>query len=190
MEAGSGHAPRPGFTPRPGSLEVVRPEPEPSALGFDEAVRFLDGVGDRDAIAHTVIRYARSRFRRAPLLTVHRGSVAGWEGLGEGLDRRTVLRVRVPLGTPGVLDTVVQSRAHFLGPLQKTDANLRLLKAIGGGVPRNAFVIPILSLGRVVNVLYADNGRGELVDASDVGELLILATKIAQSYDTLLRRAI
>jgi len=190
MEAAAGHAPRPSFTPRPGSLEAVRPEPEPSSLGFAEAIRFLDGVADRDAIAHTVVRYARSRFRRAILLTVHRGAAAGWEGLGEGLDRRSVHRVRVPLGTPGVLDTVVRSRAHFLGPLQKTEANLRLLKALGGGVPRNAFVIPILSLGRVVNVLYADNGRGELVDASDVGELLILATKIAQSYDSLLRRAL
>ena len=190
MEAAAGHAPRPSFTPRPGSLEAVRPEPEPSPLGFAEAIRFLEGVADRDAIAHTVVRYARSRFRRALLLTVHRGSAAGWEGLGEGLDRQSVRRVRVPLGAPGVLDTVVRSQAHFLGPLRKTDSNLRLLKALGGGVPRNAFVIPILSLGRVVNVLYADNGRGEVVDASDVGELLILATKIAQSYDSLLRRAL
>lgn len=189
MEAAAGHAPRPSFTPRPGSLEAVRPEPEPGPLGFAEAIRFLEGVADRDAIAHTVVRYARSRFGRALLLTVHRGDAAGWEGLGEGLDRRSVKRVRVPLGTPGVLDTVVRSQAHFLGPLQKTEANLRFLEAIGGGVPRNAFVIPILSLGRVVNVLYADNGRGQLVDASDVGELLILATKIAQSYDALLRRA-
>ncbi len=190
MEAAAGHAPRPSFTPRPGSLEAVRIEPEPPPLGFAEAIRSLEGVADRDAIAQTVVRYARSHFRRALLLTVHRGAAAGWEGLGEGLDRRAVRRVRVPLGTPGVLDTVVRSQAHFLGSLQKTDANLRFLKAIGGGVPRNAFVIPILSLGRVVNVLYADNGRGELVDASDVGELLILATKIAQSYDTLLRRAL
>lgn len=189
MEAAAGHAPRPSFTPRPGSLEAVHPGPEPGPLGFAEAIRFLEGVADRDAIAHTVVRYARSRFGRALLLTVHRGDAAGWEGLGEGLDPRSVKRVRVPLGTPGVLDTVVRSQAHFLGPLQKTEANLRLLKAIGGGVPRNAFVIPILSLGRVVNVLYADNGRGQLVDASDVGELLILATKIAQSYDALLRRA-
>jgi hypothetical protein len=190
MGAAAGHAPRPSFTPRPGSLEAVRLEPEPPPLGFAEAIRSLEGVADRDAIAHTVVRYARSHFRRAILLTVHRGAAAGWEGLGEGLDPRAVRRVRVPLGTPGVLDTVVRSQAPFLGSLQKTDANLRFLKAIGGGVPRNAFVIPILSLGRVVNVLYADNGRGELVDASDVGELLILATKIAQSYDALLRRAL
>jgi hypothetical protein len=186
----AGHAPRPTFTP-PQPMPAVRiPGPEPSPLAFGEAVRFLDGVADRLAIAHTVLRYARSRFKRAVLLTVQRGAAAGWEGLGEGLDPQAVRRLQLALGGPGVLQTVVASQAHFLGPLQKTEQNLRFLKGLGGGAPRNAFVLPLLALGRVVNVLYLDNGRGGLVDASDVGELLILASKIAQSYDTLVRRAV
>jgi hypothetical protein len=41
----------------------------------------------------------------------------------------------------------------------------------------------------VVNLLYADNGRGGLVGGGDLGELLILATKIAKSYDALITRA-
>ena len=39
-----------------------------------------------------------------------------------------------------------------------------------------------------MNVFYADNGRGGVVDASGVGELLILATRIAKSYETLVAR--
>jgi hypothetical protein len=96
--------------------------------------------------------------------------------------------IRLRLATPGVLDTVVRTRAHYLGPLPRTEANVRLLKALGGGVPRNALLVPILALGRVVNVLYADAGRGAMVDADGVGELLILATRIAQSYDALVAR--
>ncbi len=181
-----GHAPRPGFTPpRPAP---AAPVPE-SPLGFAEAVRSLEGVADRQSIARTVLRYARSRFKRAVLLTVQRGAASGWEGLGEGLDPQAVRRVHVALEGHGVLETVVSSHAHFLGPLQKTEQNLRFLRALDGGAPRNAFVVPILALGRVVNLLYLDNGRGSLVDASDVGELLILAAKIAQSYDALVRRA-
>jgi hypothetical protein len=163
-------------------------ETEPSPLGFDEAVRSLDGVDDRNAIARAVLRYARSRFRRAVLLTVERGAARGWAGLGERLTPASVRRMQLALGTPGVLDTVVRTRAHFLGPLPKTEANIRLLKALGGGVPANAFLVPILALGRVVNVFYADNGRGGLVDAGGVGELLILATRIAKSYGALLER--
>lgn len=183
----AGRAPRPDFTPP--RLAPAAGAPEPSPLGFAEAVRFLEGVADRQAIARTVLRYARSRFKRAVLLTVQRGAASGWEGLGEGLDRQAVRRVHLALGGHGILQTVVASQAHFLGPLQKTEQNLRLLKALDGGAPRNAFALPILAQGQVVNVLYVDNGRGRLVDASDVGELLILAAKIAQSYEALVRRA-
>jgi hypothetical protein len=158
-------------------------------LGFDEAVKALAGVEDREAIARTVLRFARSRFRRSVLLTVRGPQVDGWEGLGIGLTPQTVARVHVGLGNPGVFQTVVQSRAHFLGPLQKTEANVRFLRALGGGAPRNSFAMPVLARGQVVNVLYCDNGRGELVDAGGIGDLLILATKISQSYDVLLARA-
>jgi hypothetical protein len=163
---------------------------EPSPLGFLEAVRFLEGVAERGAIARTVLRYARSRFRRAVLFTVRRGEAHGWVGLGEGVQLEAVRRLRLSLAADGVVAMVVTARSHFLGPLPRTQANVRLLKELGGGVPRSAFVIPILALGRVVNVLYIDNGRGELVDPSDLGELLILAARIAQGYDALARRAV
>jgi hypothetical protein len=112
----------------------------------------------------------------------------GWVALGDGLGPRQAQALRLALGTPGVLDTVVRTRSHYLGPLPRTEANIRLLKALGGGVPGNALLVPILALGRVVNVIYADGGRGAMVDAEGVGELLILATKIAQSYQAMLER--
>ncbi|HEY7726209.1 MAG TPA: hypothetical protein VH880_12795, partial [Anaeromyxobacteraceae bacterium] len=148
-----------------------------------------DGVQDREAIARIVLRCARSRFRRAVLLTVRGPVASGWEGLGDGLTPQVVAKVLVPADQPGVVQMVVANKAHFLGPLQKTPANVRFLRALGGGAPRNSFAMPILARGQVVNVLYADNGRGQLVDGAAVGELLILATKIAQSYDVLLARA-
>jgi hypothetical protein len=178
--------PRPVAAPSPARHE----EPEPSPLGFEEAARFLEGVEERGAIARTVLRYARSRFRRAVLLTVRRGEAHGWVGLGQGVTVEAVRRLRLPLSAEGVVATVVATRSHFLGPLPKTPSNVRLLKELGGGVPRSAFVIPLLALGRVVNVLYADNGRGELVDPTDLGELLILAARISQGYDALARRAV
>jgi hypothetical protein len=179
-----GHAPPVRFVaPAP-----PRAEPEPTPLSFEEALRSLEGVTDRDAIARTVLRYARTHFRRAVLFTVNRHVAQGWAGLGEGVGADPVRRLRLPLGAPGIVDTVVRTQAHFLGPIPKTEANIRLLKRLGGGVPGNAFLVPILALGRVVNVFYADNGRGKVVDAAGVGELLILATRIAKSYETLVAR--
>jgi hypothetical protein len=195
FEAIYGAPGKPMPAPPPGSPRAppsVAPPPdnvaEPSPLSFAEASRFLEGVDERDAIAKTVLRYARSKFKRALLLTIDRDAAHGWAGLGEKLGAHAVRRMHLALGTPGILETVVVTRAHFLGPIPKTDANIRLLKALGGGVPANAFVVPILALGRIVNVFYADNGKGGVVDSGDVGELLILATRIAKSYDALLER--
>jgi len=159
------------------------------ALGFQEAVAALAGVADRGAIARIVLRYALSRFRRAVLLTVHARGADGWEGLGEGLTPQTVARVHVPPGKPGVVQTVVESRSHVLGPLAKTEANIALLRALGGGSPKTSFAMPVLARGQVVNVLYADDGRGRMVNPEGLGELLILAAKISQSYALLLARA-
>ncbi len=163
--------------------------PPPAPLSFGEAAAALAGVADRGAIARVVLRYARSRFQRAVLFTVHARGVDGWEGIGDGLSPQTVARVHVPLGQPGVVQTVVESRAHFLGPLARTEANIRMLRALAGGAPRNVFAMPILARGKVVNVLYADDGRGGLVNPDGVGELLILASRISQTYDELLQRA-
>jgi hypothetical protein len=184
LAPGAGHAPPARFVPQ----GPRREEPEPPPLGFDEALRALEGVTDRTAIARIVLRYARSRFRRAALLTVNRGAAHGWQGTGEGLAGDRARRVRIALGVPGVVDTVARTQAHFLGPIPKTEANVRLLKQLGGGVPGNALLVPILALGRVVNLFYADAGRGQLVDPSGVGELLILATRIARSYEALVAR--
>jgi hypothetical protein len=182
-------APPPAAPPAPGPRAAPPAEPPPQPLSFAEAVAALNGVADRNAIARVVLRHARSRFHRAMLLTVHARGADGWEGIGEGLTPQVVARVHVVLGQPGVIQTVVESRSHFLGPLGRTEANVRLLRALAGGAPKNAFAMPVLARGKVVNVLYADNGRGQLVDSDGVGELLILATKISQSYDVLLNRA-
>jgi len=173
---------------RPALPVPAPPEPEPAPLRFEEAMAALAGVTDRAAIARLVLRYARTRLRRVVLLTVHREVALGWDGMGEGLAAEKVRAIRLRLGVPGVLDTVIRTRGHYLGPLPRVEANVRLLKGLGGGVPKNALLVPILALGRVVNVIYADGGRGAMVDAAGVGELLILATRIAQSYAAMVAR--
>jgi hypothetical protein len=183
LSSAPGHAPPAKLAPQ------APPEPEPTPLSFPQAMAQLEGVGARDAIARTVLRYARSKFQRAVLLTVQRGGAHGWAGLGgEKLRPEEVRKIHLSLGQPGILDMVARTQAHFLGPLPKTESNIRLLKALGGGVPGNALLLPILAMGRVVNLFYVDNGKGGTVDSADVGELLILATRIAKSYDTLLAR--
>jgi len=93
----------------------------------------------------------------------------------------------IPLDSPAVFKTVVDARAHYLGALTKTKVNIQFLRATGKQVPLSAFVIPVLVRGRVVNLLYADNGH-KAHSPSDIGELLILAQHISRSYESLFER--
>ena len=88
--------------------------------------------------------------------------------------------------TPGfVTKTAVEgARWHFLGPLQKTPVNVRFLAQLGKKVPLSSMIVPILHRGRVSHLLYLDNGHKQQAP-TDIGEMLILSQRIAQSVEAL-----
>jgi len=153
-------------------------------LTFEEASRLLGEASERGAIARLVLRYASSIFARSMLFTIHRGVALGWDAIGEGIDRWSFRSVMVPLDQPSVFQLVSESRAHYLGGLRKTKVNIEFLRAMGKVVPRSAFLLPVLVRGRVVNILYADNGH-KAHCSSQIGELLILSQRITRCYESL-----
>jgi hypothetical protein len=74
-----------------------------------------------------------------------------------------------------------------MGPLQKTPSNIRFLAQMGKKVPLSSLLLPILHRGRVSHLLYLDNGHKQHAP-SDVGEMLILSQRIAQSVEALVQR--
>jgi Type II secretion system (T2SS), protein E, N-terminal domain len=158
-----------------------------SPLDFKAALRLLEGVTDRDAIAHIVLRAARSWAARALLMTVQGGVALGWDGIGEGLSGGAASAVAVPLAGEGAFKLVVKTRSHFLGPLQKTPSNIRFLAACGKKVPLSSLLVPILFRGRVSHLLYLDNGHKQQAP-TDIGEMLILSQRIGQTVDALVER--
>lgn len=160
------------------------PEADDRPLNLAEATRLLSEVSERNAIARAVLRFARSLFRRCMLFTIHRGLALGWDAIGEGLDRWAFRSVMIPLDSPSIFQLVVSSRAHYLGGLQKTKTNIEFLRVTGKKVPYSACLLPVLVRGRVVNILYCDNGHKEHC-GDDIGDLLILAQRISQCYESL-----
>jgi hypothetical protein len=170
--------------------DVVDAPRETSPLSFDEARSLLAQVHDRNEIARIVLRYTRSRARRGVLLTVQphldERLAMGWDLLGEGLAPSLVHDLRLSLSGPSVLRLADETRGHVLGPLSDSPANAELSRLLGGA-PKSAFVAPILASGRVVNLLYLDDGPGRFMPP-DIGEVLILCRHINTSYDALLAR--
>ncbi|GAC1609243.1 MAG: hypothetical protein NVS4B10_24760 [Myxococcales bacterium] len=120
-------------------------------------------------------------------MTVQGGVALGWDGLGVGMGGEAARGVAVPLAAQSAFQLVVKTRSHFMGPLQKTPSNIRFLAATGKQIPLSSLLFPILYRGRVSHLLYLDNGHKQQAP-TDVGEMLILSQRIAQSVEELVAR--
>ena len=158
---------------------------EAAPISFAEAQKALATTTDREDVARVVLRFAAGSFRRALLLQVQRDSAIGWLGSGVGLAPDAARKVALSLTKPSAFKLVRDSRSHFLGPLRRDFPTVVFLRALGEGEPRTAVLMPLLAAGRVVNILYADNGPGAFANP-DIGELLILAQKVGRSYEAMI----
>ncbi len=172
-----------------GASAAPPPEGALTPLTFSQAQASLNEVTGRDGAAQALIRFAASGSRRALLLQVHGDSAVGWMAAGEAMPPRACRVIALSLAAPSAFRLVRDSRSHFLGPVHEDAATAPLLQAIGGA-PRTAALLPILAAGRVVNILYADNGPDRHA-SPELGELLILAQRAGRAYEALIaeRRA-
>ena len=161
-----------------------RPE-DSRPISFSEAQKALAAISDRDDIARIVLRFAAGKFSRALLLSIKADFAIGWHGAGRGLAKQVAPTVAVPLKNPSAFKLVRDSRSHFLGPLRRDFATTTFMRSLGGDESRTAVLMPILAAGRVVNILYGDNGPGQFA-SPDVGELLILAQRVGRSYEQMI----
>jgi hypothetical protein len=75
------------------------------------------------------------------------------------------------LQDPSFLREAVETRRPHVGPLEPTHANLKLVKRLGGILPREAVALPLMARDAVRLVLYGDNGaRGGPIGPLDVLE--------------------
>ncbi|MBZ4333369.1 MULTISPECIES: general secretion pathway protein GspE [unclassified Corallococcus] len=185
-QAGAAGAMPPGAAPTPPvAAKPVAPPPTP--LTFPEAQAELGRSSDREDVARTVLRFAMGKWRRCLLLSVQGNLVTGWHGMGQGVSDEGVRRIGVPLRDQSTFRLVRDLRSHFVGPVKRDAAMGMFYRLIGGGFPSTAVILPLLVRGKVVHLLYVDNGA-EQFTPPDVGELLILSQGVGRSYEAMMRR--
>ncbi|HLB25110.1 MAG TPA: hypothetical protein VJM83_02155, partial [Nitrospirota bacterium] len=144
---------------------------------------------DRDGIAEAVIAAARQEVGRAVLFLVKGKVMTGWKASGAGLDAANAEKVAVRVEEHGVFRDVVEEKAFYKGPVLKVPQNAPLIEFLGGEPPIEAVAFPLVIKGKVVGVLYGDNGdrmiaggarrlEGLMAKASLSLEILILKNKI------------
>jgi hypothetical protein len=166
--------------------EPVRPPPAgapitPAAAAALEAE--IDRSRSREAVGRLAVYLARSYASSAALFLVRRDMI---EGLcSDGLPGRPDA-VLFPAGAASVFGAVAAGGLPFRGapPTQGLDA--RILRALGREQVQEIAILPVALAGRVVNLLYADNGPESLGDAS-VAALRAICARVADAYERLIR---
>ncbi|SEU28829.1 general secretion pathway protein GspE [Stigmatella erecta] len=172
---------------------AARPAPPPK-LSFAEAQAQLAKSIDREDVATTVLRYAMGKWRRCLLLSVQGSLVTGWHGMGKGVREGAVRRIGVALREQSTFRLVRDTRSHYVGPVRRDAAMAVFYRLLGADkrpdptYPKTAVILPLLVRGKVVHLLYLDNGPDQLTPPTDVGELLILAQSVGRSYEAMIRR--
>jgi hypothetical protein len=158
-------------------------------LDLETAAARIDAAGSRDEVMEAMLGISHRFFKRVIFFIVREPWVLGWSGLGEGVDRPLAASLRIPLDQPSVFQTVVRGKTLFIGRLGPDDENQRFMKALAKRPGTNAALFPIAVRGRVVNLIYGDNGAAGQVKP-DLGELIVLVQKVPRAYLRIIRKRI
>ncbi len=91
----------------------------------------------------------------------------------------------IPLQTPSLFTAPAQSGHAFRGQPPQGGVDGRVLDGLGRDTVQEILVHPVVIRGRVVNLLYADNG-GEVFGETSVGALNALSHTLANAYERLI----
>lgn len=139
-----------------------------------------------------ILRFADGFFRRGALFLVAGRLISGIGQFGfEQLGERGVRNVRIPADQPSVFLEVIETRATFRGLLEETFWNTYLTDRLGGRLPRQAALLPLVVDDRVELLVYGDNEPADepLPDLEPL-ELLLIEAGLAlekSSLETRLR---
>jgi len=153
---------------------------------IDYVSKRLARAEDREEIAEIIIGYLGQEFERGALFQVRGGMVTGWKAIYRQQEVADFPRFSVPLNQPSVLKTVAHGAVFHLGPIPETPFNHIMLEWLGGGRPDTAVLLPLLIMGRVVNILYAEGKERELGER--FVELQKLLTKAVLAFEILIFR--
>jgi hypothetical protein len=168
-------------TPTAASAERSAPAPPGSSAEVATLEAELDGAGDRDEIVRLTLRIARAYSRAAALFVVQGGVVSSFRGDGECLEEQ-LPGIEIPVLTESIFARPAATLLPFRGEPPDDGIDGRLLRVLGRGDVQEVVVHPISIRGRVVNLLYADNGPDHFGETS-VAALAALGSCVSRAYE-------
>jgi hypothetical protein len=158
------------------------PARPPSAARAAALEAEIDRSTHRDHVARLAVHLARAYVSAAGLLRVHRGVIHGVCGEGVAHCGEQLL---FPCDVTSPFADVVESHKPWRGLPPQDGLGARVLGMLGRESAQEIAVLPIVIQGRIVGLLYADNGAEALADAS-FAALQAVCTRLAKAYERLI----
>lgn len=138
----------------------------------------ISNARDREEIADIIIGEASKKLKRVALFVVKGGYVSGWRGKGLNLDDNLISSIKIPLNQSSLFKEVIDGKTFHQGPILKIPLNDKLMEEMGGLYPREVLAFPLTIRGKVVSILYGDNGDKTLLldEYDDLKNLMIMAS--------------
>jgi hypothetical protein len=111
---------------------------------------------------------------RAVVFTVREDGIRGLGQFGivdpDGLADAHVRDLHLPLGSDPIFTRAITTRTTVKEAPERTEWSRYLFEQLGGGEPREIFLGPLVSEGKVVALLYGDNlpGMDPIVDTDSL----------------------
>lgn len=121
----------------------------------------LSGPSSSSEITLLVLRFASEVMNRAVVFLVRREDIIGLGQFGVSLKDESadekIRDVRIPLSEPSSFREVIEKKASYKGALSRDKWHQYFIDQIGGGWPKEAFLLPLLNGTKVIALLYGDN---------------------------------
>jgi CheY-like chemotaxis protein len=125
-----------------------------------------------------VLRFASEFMNRAVIFSVKKEEIVGLGKFGiNGLADSIVRNMKIPRGESSLFTQVIETQTSIK---KQPDDNSRiryLLGKLGGGIPAEVFIGPIVSESKVVAILYGDN----LPEEKPIGDTVSLEIFLSQA---------
>ncbi|MGI9431220.1 MAG: hypothetical protein ACR2PQ_03355 [Myxococcota bacterium] len=159
---------------------MLEPPCTPAAAAALESE--IDQCGSRDHVVRLAVHLARAYAESAAIFCVRHDLIEGV--VGEGFDAHVAATV-IPVDADSLFGRVAATGKMYRGSPPAEGLGLRLLAALGRDQVREIAILPVTIRGRVVTMLYADNGPEVLGDAA-IAALGAVCIRISRSYARLI----
>lgn len=160
-----------------------------SALkSLTQELRFPNSTSE---ITLLILRFASDIFQRGVLFMVGEDDLSGLGQFGLEIEKadEKIRETMLPYGKSPFLKEIMEHGQSFKGTMEKDPVTETLIKELGGGWPSEVSLIPIITEGKVVALLYCDNAiTGEGFSETEGLEIFISQAGLALEKSLLQRK--